>query len=785
MSVLWRKTLRDLWRSKLLFGAIILLLATGVGLFISMYSAFQDLSASESYSYDQLKFADAQFSLANGSGDAVTAASQVTGVVAAEGRTVTDIAIKNPEAPTVSLPARIITIPETGRPTVNDLYVNDGSFVPDGASQSVMIDKGFADSYGLKPGDTVDLTLGGSTDTFEIAAAVTSPEYIWKAKSNQEPFVGKGDFAVIFARESAVSDLLGDNGTINEVVARFDSTADPEATITSLSAALSDYGVTQVVPRDEQVSYLLLKLDLDGFAELAVMVPAMFLVITALIVYVLLNRTVQSQRLVVGLMRAVGFGRIQVIFHYLSFTVLLAAGGVTLGIAGGLLLGRYLVTIYAAGVGIPYTTTEFHPWPLVISVALGFAVSLAGGAIPSWIAARRSPAEAMRSSAPAVRSVSFLDNLIGLRRAPYVIRLAVRNSLRTIGRTSSSVLGVGVAVGLVVASLGMLDSMSHAFTVQFDEIQRYDLKVQFSQPVSTDAVMAYADTQGIAEVEPLNEAPVTISHGNESQITALTGLQEGSSLMRLQRSGGADPLSTSGLYISQGVSSTLNAGVGDSVSLQMGTNTVDVTVDGLVKQPLSGGIYMRESAVAALFGGSSATGALVSVSQGADIQSVTEALFQDPQVLTVEDTEKVRTSFQSLMALFYQFVAVFILFGVSLGAVAIFNTVTINIMDRRQELATMRALGFSRMAVDTLLTVENLIIGSAGALIGFVIGYIMELELIGLFQAGSFTIDAYIAPLSYLIVGIAALIIVVASEIPSVRSLHRIDLAAATKGTAS
>jgi putative ABC transport system permease protein len=118
---------------------------------------------------------------------------------------------------------------------------------------------------------------------------------------------------------------------------------------------------------------------------------------------------------------------------------------------------------------------------------------------------------------------------------------------------------------------------------------------------------------------------------------------------------------------------------------------------------------------------------------------------------------------------------------VALGAVAIFNTVTINIIERNRELATMRALGFSKLGVDMLLTIENMLGGALGILLGLGLGYLLEVELLSMFQSEMFSLDVFIAPMTYLVVGVSSLLVVLLSQAPGLRSLHRTNLALATK----
>ncbi len=776
-----RKVIRDLWRSRLLFSAIVLLLAVGIGMFVTMYSAFQSLEASESFTYRELKFADVFYRLAPAPAETVDLARQVEGVAAVEGRMVQDVPIRHPDNPRSAALARVISLPDTGRPTVNDVAIQSGEYLPKGISNSILLDDQFAGHYGLKPGDSIALIIEGEETPLHVQGTFTSPEYIWKAKSDQEPFVGKGDFAVVLARSSVVADLLGTGGHINEIVVRFEPGADPDSTTAALSEALSRYGVQRITKRADQISYALLKLDMEGFGEIAVVVPILFLIITAMVIYVLLARIVHSQRSLVGLMRAVGFSRGQVLRHFLVFSLAIAVVGDALGIVLGLVLGSYITNLYVDTVGIPFTVMESQAEIVGIAVVIGLVVCTIAGLLPARAAANLQPSEAMRPTTPRASSSALLDRLLPMGHLPYTLRLALRNMVRGSRRTFSSLLGVTAAVALVVASVGMMDSMSHAFSVQFDEIQRYDLKVSFTGPTPAGEVAAYGSWAEVGKAEPIVEVPVTLKHGDESSNTVLVALPQDSSLLRLRHADGAAPLTGGGLFLSKGLANVLKVEVGDRIDVTSELGTTALPVAGLVTQPLSGAAYMGLPQTKALFGGTYVTGALLKLSNPRDDEAVKERLHATPGVLAVEQPEETRQSFQELMSLFYQFVGIFVVFGVALGSIAVFNTITINIVERSRELATMRTLGFSNRSLDLLLTVENLLGGAVGILLGLVVGYLLEVELLTLFQSELFTLDVFIKPTTYLIIGVSSLVVLLLSQAPGLRSLHRIDLAAATK----
>ena len=781
MRSLRRKAVRDLWGSRALFLGTALLLALGVGMFVAMYSAFRNVAASEALTYRELKFADVFYTFVPTTSRAVDRIKKVSGVSAVEGRIVRDLPLRRPNDPRSTVVGRLISLPEEGRPSVNDVKIRRGGYLPDGTGKSVIIDEQFANYYGLDPGDSVALRIEDRDTEFEVAGTFTSPEYIWKAKSSVEPFVARGEFAVVMARGDIVADLLAAEGLVNEITVRFEPGSDPDATLDRLDDAISRYGTNQVTEREDQISYALLQLDLEGFQQMAVAVPALFLIVTAMTVYVSLTRTVRSQRPLIGLMRAEGYSRGQILRHYLTFAVIVGAVGGVVGTPIGLVLGSYVTELYVNTLSIPLTAVEIQPDLLAIGIAVGIAVCVTGGLQPALSAARLDPSEAMRPGVYRAIGLAWVQRLSQLGRTPYTLRLGLRNMVRGPWRTLSSIMGLMMAVGLVLAALGMFNSMNRGFSVQFDEIQKYDLKVIFTRPTHTQAMDVYLSWPEVGQAEPIAEVPIEIKNGDNSKYTVLTALSERGTLMRLPLLEGAEPLQGSGIFLTDNLADQLGAVVGDEVTVKSEERDETYAVAGLVRQPLSEAAYMNFSEAYAVLRGSYASGGLLKLNDPSRMAAVEERLESRPGVLVVEQKEQVRRSFQELMSAFYQFLAIFGAFAAALGGFTVFNTVTINVIERTRELATMRTLGFSRLQIDALITAENLLAGSIGILLGFLMGYLLSVLLLDLSSGESFTLETYISPVSYLLVGTSALLIVVVSQVPGLRSLHRLNLAEAAK----
>jgi putative ABC transport system permease protein len=786
MNTLMVKALRDLWRSRALFITIIALLALGVGIYVTMYPSFLNIERSENFAYEELNFADAFYyaspAIPSRSVDWI---EDVDGVAAAEGRYVENVIIHQPDDHNTLLPARIISLPDDETPQINQILIRDGEYLPEGNGRYALVDSFFADFYGLKPGDSLSLSYQGVDRDFKIRGAFTSPEYLWKSQGSAEIISSPGDFAVLMVRRNAVDEMLGVEGLINEITVRFESDADKDVLFAEIDRYLDRYGSHQLVKKEDQLSYALLKADIDGFGEMAVAVPVIFLFITALVAYSMLTRMVQSQRPIIGLMRAEGFSRAQILIHYLTFPLLIAVIGGGLGLIWGTFAASALTSFYIGFLDLPFTIINSHIWVLAVAFVTGLIACIIAGIQPALAAAGLTPSEAMRTDTSAGGGASALERIIPMKRLPNMLRLAVRNMLRGRWRTLSSIAGIALSVAMVTAVMGMLDTMDNAFDVQFGEIQQHDLKVLFNQNVNYQRTETFESWPQVRKAEPIAEIPVKFINGEHTTNSLITAVEENGTLLKPRYVAGVQPLSSDGIFLTETLADDLNVKLGDTIQVEYQKRTETFPIVGLVSFPMSESAYMRLSQASILLRGSYATSGLVKLEDLSYTDEVTDMLELRPYVLAVERSGEIRETFQEYMELTNQFIGIMVVFGMSLAAFAVFNTVTLNVIERSRELATMRTLGFSKWQVNMLLTLETMVTGIIGILVGFVLGYIIESYLMRQMASLDWNMDIFISPVTFLTVGLLTIVVLLISEVPGLRSLHRKNLAEATKELAS
>ncbi len=781
------KSARDIRVSKAQTIALIVIVAMGIASFLALLGAYRDLSTSYNHTYDRLDFADASFSLQRGDAAAVGAVKSIDGVKAASGRLIVDTAyaLEGDEAGDALIRSRMISMPADHRPDVNNILIQEGDYFQEGHPRQVIVETGFAGKHDIHPGDTVTPIIDGKAVELQVVGVAASPEYLIVSPGKQDIIPSPRTFAVLFLPEGELQELTDNKGVINDIAVTFEPGADGEAVTTAIAAQLESYGVKDITPREDQPSYAALKLDLDGYREIAVLMPGLILLVAAASVYVMLSRHVRAQQQQIGVMKAIGYSNRAIIFHYLAVALFIGLLGSILGSIGGQPLERWITGFYAGELGIPLVQTSFYPDLVLAGVLLSLAVTALAGLGPALGVTRMAPAQAMHFDPASARVKGRATLIERVLPVPFWMKISLRNVFRVKRRSLSTGLGIIFAFMLLLMSWGMIDSMSYMVDNNFNEVERWDMTAGFNTPQIRETLDEISSWQGVTRVEPFLQMPVVVSSRGVQKNILLNALSRDQTLHKLalesdisQRQALADGK----LVLTTAIAESLGVKAGDQVDLTTPRGSRTLEISSLTNELMgSVGYISLEQAnkwtgvPEALFNGVYLT------ADEAAMPTVRADLNHLPDVAGVQLKTGIKSDWQSMLGIFYAFMGVIMAFAVAMSFALLFNTMTVNVLEQQRELATMRSVGASHRRIGALMTTENIILWALTLIPGLLMGYWVALQMGKAFESDLFTFDIIINPSSYAITAVGILLTMVLASLPAIRRINRLNLAEATK----
>jgi len=788
MSPILLKTLRDLRASRAQTISLIVIVMLGVASFAATVAAYRDLDTSYNRTYDQLLFADVTFAVQGAPQAVAGELREVEGVEAVFGRLVVDTGLELPERNGETpdpIRARLIGLSAPERPEVNGVLVLEGRYFDSADDSGILLDTHFAEYFGLGSGDTVSPILGGTRVDLPVVGVVASPEYLMVSPSKQEIIPSARSFGVFFLPMNVLQAELGAPGMVNDIAIRLEKGADESTVVRRVQDKLAPYGLTATTLRADQPSNAGLQADIAEFREVAYLLPSVVLLVAAISVYVMLGRLVRAQTPNVGLMKALGYADRAVMGHFLLYALVIGVIGSAAGALLGLPIGKWIAEMYAAELGIPIVETRFYPDLILAGAALSLGATIVAAIAPAYRAARLHPAQAMRfdpASAQVKGRTSLLEKIV---RLPLMLRLPLRSVFRVRRRSLTTALGIVFAYMLILMVWGLLDSIEFFFTENFAIIERWDISVSFAsiQPPATRETILEWD--GVKAAEPILQVPATIKTGSLSEDVLLTAFDPGQEMHVLQlpeSTAAPEALAGGRLVIATGLASLLAISEGDGVTLDTPFGAQEFVLGPTSDEMMNAVAYLSmDEAQERLHAPVVPYNGLYLTVDEAHSGQIKLDLYHLPGAAAVQRKADLESDMRGFMGFFYLIIGIMMAVAVLMAFALLFNAMTVNVLERRREFATMLSIGSETGRIAALLFAENLILWLVTLPFGLLLGHWMALQVGTAFSADLFTFSIVVAPSTYVFTAVGILLTMLLATLPAIRQVDRLNLAEATK----
>jgi putative ABC transport system permease protein len=775
MTALDKKLWRDLWQMKGQALAIVLVIVSGVATFVMFIGTMHSLNRTRDAFYRDYGFAEVFGVLKRAPESLKARLRDIPGVNLVETRVAADVKldIRGYNEPVT---ARLISVPNNGRPLLNRLFLRKGRMVDPARDNEVIVSEAFAQAHAFEPGDSFGAVINGRWKTLVISGIALSPEFVLQVR----PGGISPDFkryGILWMSRRALGTAYNMDGAFNDVVLTLAPGAKVDDVTTMLDAILDRYGGFGAVGRKDQTSNRFLSEEFRQLQRFAEIFPMIFIGVAAFLLNVVISRTVSTQREQIAALKAIGYSNLQVGIHYAKLVLFIVLIGVVSGTAVGVWLGRGLGRIYMEFYRFPYLLFELRP-----SVVLAAAVITIGSALLGTLrsvrqAALLPPAQAMRPEPPTRYKKTFLEN-IGL--GPVLSqpsRMILRNIERAPVKALLSVIGIAFACAVMVASGFFSDSVDFMVNVQFRQAQQEDMTVTYIEPASRRTVHELTGLRGVEHVEPFRTVPARFRFGHRSYRTIIQSFEPGTRLhYLLDMNLKPIELPLSGIVLTDYLGNMLGIKAGDMLTVEVleGNRPVrQVPVIALVKQYIGVMGYMDRYALNRMMReGDVVSGAYLTV-DSAEQAHVYRTLVEMPRVAgTVVRQDEIRNFYQTQAEsmLFFTFVATILAAIIAFGVV--YNSARISLSERSRELASLRVLGYTRGEISYILLGELGLLTLAALPVGFLLGRGLCAYITKAVESDLFRVPVVLEPATY---ALGAAVVLISATVSGLVVRHRLD----------
>ncbi len=761
---------------------VIAVVMCGIAAYICVYSAYLNLSLTRDTYYTQNRFADFEIMVERAPETVIFKLENLPGVRQVRKRIVEEV---NVDIDGVDEPriGRLISMPSRHTPVINDVVMLQGRYFDTGEQQVAILSEHFARANGLEVGGRFQISVDNKKYSLRIVGIGASPEYVYMIPNVQALVPSPERFGILWVPEEFAETALDLKSACNNIIGLVDDPEQLDVILDEADKLLDPYGVFAKTKRENQLSNRFISDEIKGLGVSARIIPTLFLGIAALILLILLNRMVRTERTQIGLMKAFGYSNWSVGFHYIEYGLILAVTGCLAGFLLGQWMAGGMIKIYVQFYQFPILESRVYLDVLTRSMGITLVFATLGALTAAIQAAQIQPAESMRAEAPSRVARIWLEYLPFIwRRISFTWKMILRNISRNRFRSSVNCFGVAISLSLLLMGFFMSDSVQFGMDFQFQDVQREDVKVSFQKEQGRDVLYEASRFPNVRRAEGLLEYPFEIRVGWKKKDIVVVGIEKDAEMQRVMNFDlDVFPLGDGGLVLAESLADDLSVGPGDMVTLEPLMGRIDqiyeVPVRAVAQQFLGTAAYMDHGALSRMLNEPYAiTSALLRIDSGSrdvlnkrlkDIGGVAAVSFKADAYQSMMDTMGQSMNITNSILLAFAGVIAFSI---------IYNITAVSLSERQRELASLRVLGLSIPEVGRIMYMENILMGALGVVIGLPMGMGICALLVEAYSNDMFRLPFHIARRTYIFSILLTMSFVLLANLAARRKIRRLDL---------
>ena len=707
-GALFKKSLRDMQKSKSQFISIFIMATLAVFIMTGLDSIWYTVDKHADAMYKSTDLSDLWVTVVNPSEQQLWGVSRIDGVELVEKRFTIDADADLPNEPILHIYAL------DDQSTLDQPELKEGVFRKGGGG--VVLDSKFAEVYKLKIGDYISIKINGKWLRLQIDGMALSSEHVFAVKNSASIVPDPSEYGFAIVRSGVLESIYGQK-IYNQISVKTAQDADIAQLVQKAGEAVGDEMIGITLQKDSG-SVSSVNSRIQQFKTLSVVFPILFLMVTALITQSTMVRMVENQRSQIGILKALGYSKKSILWHYTSYGIIVGVLGSILGLlTGPNILGRIMVhqlnlTLNSYSLKINYVNFLFVFVLILICT---------GGV--SFLACRKlmsaTPAVLLRDKPPKNGQHIFLEAIPSLwQEMKFSSKLIARNIVENKVRLIMSTIGIMGCTSIIISALTIRTTLSGISDYTYGTTFTFDEKVVLDTSKTNFRYIKNLELDGITQQIEESAVQVIFPDGSHKmEPISITTMY--SPLIHLQDiDGNPVSLPEDGILMTRKLCKEKKLNIGDVIQIKLtGKGYVSVPIVEVAYIASGQGIYMADTYWKSLGETFNPTALMIKWNGEPDQK------FLDSDIAADSATrESMEDGLSSSIGVVSFAVILLIVLGSSLAFVVLYNTGILNFVERTRDLATLRVLGFHHSEIRYLVLIENYFSVFLGMLAGIPVG---------------------------------------------------------------
>ena len=456
--------------------------------------------------------------------------------------------------------------------------------------------------------------------------------------------------------------------------------------------------------------------------------PFLFFLVAALVCMTTMTRLIDEQRGQIGIFRALGFSRKQVVAKYLVYAFLASIIGSVIGIfVGQMIFPTVIYQTWRLLYDLPPIRLIFPIRFLIICVVSFTGLMMAVTYFVLNKTLKEVPSSLMRPKAPKNAKATFLEKIqLIWERLSFTSKITARNLIRYKSRFFMTVLGVAGCMGLLVVGYGIKDSIADVIELQFSQIFNYEYQIALEDDHHLEDNLKILENDLSNEViAPFMSYTTRVYFEGDDDTASLLvfNLRDANFVLNLRHTDRKTPLNidNSGVVVSQKFAINNDIHKGDYITVESVNGVkAQVKVSDICEMYFQHYIFMSERCYEETFD-ETVHKTMIAIKTD-DPASLKRDVRQLTGYESLLDFTSMINQFEVMIDALDLIILVVILTSGALAFVVLFNLTQVNISERIREIATLKVLGFNSHEVNTYIFKEIMILSIIGSFIGIPLG---------------------------------------------------------------
>ena len=532
-----------------------------------------------------------------------------------------------------------------------------------------------------------------------------------------------------------------------------------------------------VLDIDSNAGFYQYEQDTQRIDNVAKVFPLVFFIVAVLICLTTMTRMVEEERSQIGTLKALGYSDISIMFKYILYAALATIIGSMIGVAIGyrilpdLCFEMYKNMYRLGNIKLSYySSLTFQGMMIALLCTLGATIYTCRKTL------KESPANLLRPVAPPPGKRVLLERIkLVWNHLSFSYKVTVRNVFRYKKRFLMTIIGIAGCTGLILAGFGLKDCIVKMVPHQYEDIFSYQAKINLNEEKTNETIDKIKENKQIKDILEVHEESITIDNKDTNQsVTLVIPKDNPKEFIKLQDRKTEEQYNlTDGIIITEKLAKLLEVEENDILKFS-GTDTYKEKVAHITENYLFHYIYLPKSS----YKQDEYNTVLIKTKNMTEKEEkeLANELKEIPGVSSITFTSSTRHVFDDTMDSFAYVSLILIVSAGALAFVVLYNLSSVNISERRRELATIKVLVFYDKEVYQYINRENTILTLIGILLGLGTGNILTMYIIKTCEIDMLMFDTTIAWPSYLYAILITMSFAILVNIILYFSLKKIDM---------